>query len=186
MSSVIRELVVDEPGSKESLALDRSTLLSYRTKVMRYLLRRLSGASQEVDDLVQEVYLQLLRRDNQKEIKNPLAFIYGVAAHVLADHRAGVAHKYKRFVSEEDAGEAWTECPSDALVDRLEDFVSIQQQIQAALVKLPPMQAAVLLLHKRDGMSYEEVGQKLGLKVETVHKYLTQARLKIRMKACDE
>jgi RNA polymerase sigma factor (sigma-70 family) len=72
------------------------------------------------------------------------------------------------------------------LTDRLEDFVSIQQQIEAALAKLPPMQAAVLVLHKRDGLSYEEVAQKLGLKVETVHKYLTQARLKIRMKVSAE
>jgi len=185
MNSVIRKLMV-EPGSQDSPALDRSTLLRYRTKVMRYLLRRLSSTSQDADDLVQEVYLQLLRRDSQTEIKNPLAFIYGVAAHVLADHHAGAAHEQKRFVSEEEAGEAWTECASDALTDRLEDFVSIQQQIEAALAKLPPMQAAVLVLHKRDGLSYEEVAQKLGLKVETVHKYLTQARLKIRMKVSAE
>jgi RNA polymerase sigma-19 factor, ECF subfamily len=182
MSSVVREFVNEETGAKDGLELDRCTILRYRTKVMRYLIRRLSRASQDVDDLVQEIYLELLRRDTRKEVRNPLAFIYGVAAHVLADHRTDAAHEHERFVSEEDAGAAWGEFPSDALTDRLEDFVSIQQQIQTALDQLPPMQAAVLVLHKRDGLSYEEVAEKLGLKVDTVHKYLTQARLKIRMK----
>jgi RNA polymerase sigma-19 factor, ECF subfamily len=185
MNSVVRKLVMD-PGPQDRPALDRSTLLRYRTKVMRYLLRRLSTSWQDADDLAQEVYLQLLRRESHSEIRNPLAFIYGVAAHVLADHRADTEHQHRQLISEEDAGEAWTECASDALTDRLEDFVSIQQQIQAALATLPPMQAAVLVLHKRDGMSYEEVAQKLGLKVDTVHKYLTLARLKIRMKASAE
>lgn len=149
MNSVIRELAV-EPGCEASPTLDRRTLLRSRTKVMRYLLRRLSSASRDADDLAQEVYLQLLRRDSQSEIKNPLAFIYGVAAHVLADHRTDRAHEQRRLVSEKDAGDAWTECASDALTDRLEDFVSIHQQIQAALATLPPMQAAVLVLHKRE------------------------------------
>ena len=182
MNSVVRELVGEEPGSGDGLEFDRCTILRYRTKVMQYLMRRLSGASQDIDDLAQEIYLQLLRRDGSKEVRNPLAFIYGVAAHVLADHRAGAAHKSERFVSEEDAGSAWSEFPSDALADRPEDFLALQQQIQSALQQLPPMQAAVLVLHKRDGLSYEEVAEKLGLKVDTVHKYLTQARLKIRMR----
>jgi RNA polymerase sigma-70 factor (ECF subfamily) len=58
--------------------------------------------------------------------------------------------------------------------------LNLQQQIDRALAQLPPTHAAVLLCHKRDGLSDEEVAEKLGLSIHTVEKYVTQAKSKIR------
>ena len=161
-----------------------STVDRFTQELRRYLARRL-GRPQEVDDLAQEVYLRLLRIDSQKCVHKPLAFLYGVAARVLADHRTETAQDDAYFVSAEESPEGMSDQASDALSDRLEENFSVCQQIEKALAQLPPMHAAVLILHKRDGMSYEEVAVELKLSVHTVHKYLTEGRAQLRMKLWD-
>jgi RNA polymerase sigma-70 factor (ECF subfamily) len=161
-----------------------STVERFTQELRRYLIRRL-GRPQEVDDLAQEVYLRLLRIDSAKCVHKPLAFVYGVAARVLADHRTETSQDDAYFVSAEELPESWSDHASDALSDRLEDSFSISQQIEKALAQLPAMHAAVLILHKRDGMSYEEVAVELQLSVHTVHKYLTEGRAQLRMKFSD-
>src|ERR1700755_1530912 len=56
----------------------------YRDKLRNYLLRRL-GRPQDVDDLTQEVWVRFLMLDKEKSIEKPLAYLYGIASHVLAD-----------------------------------------------------------------------------------------------------
>jgi RNA polymerase sigma-19 factor, ECF subfamily len=63
----------------------------------------------------------------------------------------------------------------------LADRLNLQQQLERALSQLPSTHAAVLLAHKRDGLSYEEVAAKLNLSVHTVEKYVTQAKARIRL-----
>ncbi|MEG1679712.1 MAG: sigma factor, partial [Stenotrophomonas sp.] len=56
----------------------------YSTELHRYLRRRVNEA-QDLGDLVQEVYLRLLRVQNIETVRNPLAYIYGIAAHVASE-----------------------------------------------------------------------------------------------------
>src|SRR5262249_14808145 len=44
------------------------------------------NASADVGDLTQEVYLRLLRIDNHETIRNPQAYIFTIATHVLHQH----------------------------------------------------------------------------------------------------
>lgn len=151
----------------------------YARELHRYLLRRLRRP-QEVDDLAQEIYLRLLRLDESKAVEKPLAYLYGVAAHVVADFKLDTNAEQSRLAYDDDTVEAWSERPAAALPDELAERVLLEQQIEWALNQLPPMQAAVLLAHKRDGFSYEEVARRLKLSVNTVEKYLTLAKAKLR------
>lgn len=135
---------------------------------------------QDVDDLAQEVYLRLLRHDESKCVHKPLAYLYGIASHVVADYRIGEEHDREHLMFDSDSEETWEE-PAGALPDDMAERLNLQQQLERALSQLPPTHAAVLLAHKRDGLSYEEVAQKLGLSIHTVEKYLTQAKARIRM-----
>ena len=150
----------------------------YTRELHRYLLRRLRRP-EDVDDLAQEVYLRLLRMDQDKCVRKPLNFLYGIASHVVADfHRARA-----RTVPTVDASDEREEsnesnpAPSDELAERL----NLQQQLQRALAQLPPTHAAVLLAHKRDGLSYEEVARELKLSVHTVAIYIKEAKARIRL-----
>ena len=160
-----------------------STFGQYRRELHRYLMRRLRQP-QDVDDLAQEVWERLLHLDDEKCIHKPLAYLYGIASHVLADFRihdneiADAIHRCDRI-------EDWSEQPACVLPDDLADRLNLQQQIDSALAQLPPTHAAVLLAHKRDGLSYEEVAEKLGLSEHTVAKYVTQSKAAIRTMAWD-
>jgi len=151
----------------------------YARELHRYLLRRLRRP-QDVDDLAQEVYLRLLRLDEAKCVEKPLAFLYGVAAHVVADFKLQASTREAHLTFDEEAMEQRAEHPAQVLPDELAKQVALERHLDWALKQLPPTQAAVLLAHKRDGFSYEEIAKRLKLSVNTVEKYLTQAKAKLR------
>lgn len=153
-----------------------STFGRYRRELHRYLMRRLRQP-QDVDDLAQEVYLRLLRLDDAKCVRKPLAYLYGTAAHVLADHMFALKHTPVDWSKDADD---CMESPACVLPDDMAERLNLQQQIDRALAQLPPTQAAVLLAHKRDGLSYDEVAEKLGLSIHTVEKYVTVSKSQLR------
>lgn len=155
-----------------------STFGRYRRELHRYLMKRLRRP-QDVDDLAQEVYLRLITISDEKSIEKPLAYLYGVASHVLADHM--FAMKERCCIDWNEDADDWME--SYVLPDDMADRLNLQQQIDKAMAQLPPTHAAVLLAHKRDGLSYEECAEKLGLSIHTVEKYVTQAKARIRTMA---
>jgi RNA polymerase sigma factor (sigma-70 family) len=68
---------------------------------------------------------------------------------------------------------AW---PDDA-AERL----SLQQDLQRALLQLPATHRTVLLLIKREGYSYEEAAQRMNLSAATVTSYLHDARARVKL-----
>jgi RNA polymerase sigma-70 factor (ECF subfamily) len=144
----------------------------------RYLMRRIRNPA-DVDDLAQEIYKRLLSTPDEAMIGNPGAYLYGAAKHVLADFRIDETARCKCVV-EHDESDDWLDQPSCILPDDMADRLSLQQQIDRALAQLPPTHAAVLLCHKRDGLSYMETAEKLGLSPFTVEKYLTEAKASLR------
>src|SRR6476646_7591720 len=86
----------------------------YARELHRYLLRRLRRP-QDVDDLAQEVYLRLLRLDEAKCVEKPLAFLYGVAAHVVADFKLQASTREAHLTFDEEAMEQRAEHPAQVL-----------------------------------------------------------------------
>lgn len=175
--------LIDPAGKPSPSVRTDSAFARYALELHRYLLRRLHRP-QDVDDLAQEVYLRLLRLD-EKRVRKPLAFLYGIAAHVLADFKMEAASEQEHLTFDDELVQAWSERPSNLLPEELADRLNLEQQIAYALAQLPPTHAAVLLAHKRDGLSYKEVAQRLKLSVHTVEKYVTQAKAKIRSMSWD-
>lgn len=154
-----------------------STFGQYRRELHRYLMRRLRQP-QDVDDLAQDVYERLLKLDDERVVHKPLAYLYGVASHVLADYRIEVERERVEYSSEE--ADDWAEHPSCVLPDDLAERLNLQQQIDHALADLTPRQREVLLLHKRDGLSIDEIAAVLRISPETVDKHVVGAKTRIR------
>jgi RNA polymerase sigma-19 factor, ECF subfamily len=168
---------VDKPVSRLAL----STFRSHARELQRFLLRRVSDR-QDVDDLSQEVFARLMRVENTELIRNPLAYLLGIATHVVREFRQRKQHQCVIFDS--DMADSWSEnlelAPrNDATnsADRLE----LQNWLDTALKQLPPTHQAVLLLVKRDGLSYEEAATATKLSVHTIEKYLVEARARLRV-----
>lgn len=158
-------------------SLAKTAPKEYRLSLHRYFLRRLRDPN-DVNDLAQETYVRLLKISDDTMIDNPLAYLYGVAHHVLADYRE--EHEIDAHCDHVESDDDWSDKPSCVLPDDKAERLNLQQQIDRALAQLPPTHAAVLLCHKRDGLSYEETAEKLGLSIHTVEKYVTMSKAAIR------
>jgi RNA polymerase sigma factor (sigma-70 family) len=68
--------------------------------------------------------------------------------------------------------------------DPVRQFETQQQlaELQGALQQLSPKAQAVLLLHRRDGYSLEEIGKQLGFSRAMAAKYLSKALLHCRQR----
>ncbi len=165
-------------SSKQTDGLAGTALEKYRKDLHRFLVRRLQHA-EDAADLAQEVYLRLLRVENSEWVRKPQAYLYGVAAHVVFEYRMRTEKEPVTFDSE--VMEQLAENPAGVQPDELGDRLGLERQLERLLGTLPPTHLAVLLLHKRDGLSYEEVARKLQLSVHTVQKYIFQAKARIRM-----
>jgi RNA polymerase sigma factor (sigma-70 family) len=163
--------------------LERATGLAAATfeqqyrELHRFLMRRLPAA-QDANDLVQEVFLRILRLEKSELVRKPQAYVYGIASHVAHEFRMRARHE--RVTYDSQAADQAAEHPRELTPDELADRLGTQRQFEQALALLPPTHQAVLLLHKRDGMSREEVARELGLSVHTVKKYIFQALAQIR------
>lgn len=177
------------PASSQSLpsadkSVSRLALSTFRTharELQRFLLRRV-GDRHDVDDLSQEVFARLMRVENAELIRSPLAYLLGIATHVVREFRQRKQHQCVIFDSE----------MADSLSDNLESIprssdannaeqLELQNWLDTALKQLPPTHQAVLLLVKRDGLSYEEAAVTTGLSVHTIEKYLVEARARLRV-----
>jgi RNA polymerase sigma-70 factor (ECF subfamily) len=157
----------------------RLALSAFRTharELQRFLLRRV-GDRHDADDLSQEVFARLMRVENAELIRNPLAYLLGIATYVVREFRQRKQHQCVIFDS--DMAEAVAEEARDGAA-RTSDQVELQNWLDNALKQLPPAHQAVLLLVKRDGLSYEEAAARSGLSVHTVEKYLVEARARLR------
>jgi RNA polymerase sigma factor (sigma-70 family) len=157
----------------------------YRGGLHRYLLRRLRHA-ENARDLAQEVYLRLLRFTAGELVRRPEAYVYRVAYNVLCDFKLREEHDRVAFDSEtfeRVADQLQDESPSPEDVCEQHDQES---RLVRALEALPPMQRAVFLMQKRQGLSYAETAKELGLSVKTVKTYLFRAVCHCRRALADE
>ncbi len=71
--------------------------------------------------------------------------------------------------------EQWNERPTHTAVEQPEEELATRRELAAALEKLNPTLRDVLLLTKRDGLSYAAAARELNLSVHTVKKYVARA-----------
>ena len=166
------------PDSKQAFVAELER--RHGSRLRRFLASRLRSAAADASDLVQEVFLRLLRIDRHETIRSSESYLFTIAFHVLHQHamrRAAtpetmdVAALVEELASGPDndpAGRAETQQRLEAL--------------QGALQELSPKAQAVLLLHRRDGYSLEEIGTQLGVSRAMAAKYLAKALLHCRQR----
>ncbi len=142
-------------------------------QLRRYLAARLRNAAADVSDLSQEVYLRLLRIEHVDTIRNPQAYLFTVASHVLHQH-----------------GLRRAETPESAeVMDVLSDLqslsntdpamqIELEQRFEALgneLLQHSPKAYATLLLHRCDGVPLHEIATRFGISYAMVKRYLSKA-----------
>jgi RNA polymerase sigma factor (sigma-70 family) len=145
----------------------------YGAGLRRFLSTRLRHASMDVPDIFQEIFMRLLRIKDHETIRNPQAYLFTVASHVL--------HQYalKRSMGPEtmDPLELAARLPSVSAPDPADELDLAQQiaELAGALEKLSPRAYATLVLYRCEGMTLAEIGKRLGVSHTMARKYLTRA-----------
>ena len=140
----------------------------------RYLSQRI-GNRAEVEDLSQEIYLRLLRIERKDLIRSPEALLFRVASNAVYEWRLLARNRLPHSPTELEELESIEREPS-ADIWRAE----VAHALAAALERLSPKCRAAVVLHRREQLTYSEVGTQLGISVAMVKKYLAQGLARCR------
>ena len=146
-------------------------------KLRRYLAARLRNTA-DVSDLVQEVFLRLLRVERHESIRNPEAYVMTVAAHVLHQHTLRLATAPQALAASDVILDLQSVIETDPVAQL--DARRRLEQLDYALSQMKPNVHATLVLHRRDGLTLEEIGKQLGVSRPMVKKYLAKALIQCR------
>ncbi len=156
LDAVVAEAVA---GNRDAL---RQVLETIRPIVVRYCRARVGAAERSglsADDIAQEVCLAAITAlPRYKDQGRPfLAFVYGIAAHKLADaHRAAARNR-------SDPTDVVPErYPMDAGPEQMAMDAESSEQMNRLLAVLPEKQREILILRVVVGMSAEETAEAVG------------------------
>jgi RNA polymerase sigma-19 factor, ECF subfamily len=162
----------DSPDAAAELPGSEPSLEACRARLHHFLARRLRR-EQDVHDLVQDVYVRFLQTPHRAAVREPIAYLFRIAANLLHDTHMRAQRPWVTYSSE--LADAQAEHPGDVWKDEVGDRISAAQEVEQALQQLPAIYQSVLLLRKRDGLSCADIAKTLGISKFTAEKYLYRA-----------
>lgn len=155
-----------------SLATDLASLYSTEhSRLMRLLVQRGVSAAAAAD-LVQETFVRMLRAP-ANEVRDPKSYLFKAAANIAIDEHRRVQRAGTIFdpATELDASVPDASPLPDALLMSKEGL----EELERAVLELPPRCREVLLLHKFEGLSYAEIADRLDISKNTVMVHMAKA-----------
>jgi len=133
---------------------------------LRAYLRHRFTTVADVDDLVQEAFIRILRARHAQPIQSARAFLFGIARRLALDS----LRRQKRS----SRHEAVTDFHALSVLEEsngVAESVSLRQEVgllAEAIDALPPRCREIVILRKLDGLSHREIAGRLGISEETV------------------
>jgi len=139
-------------------------------ELRNYLRRRL--AANEVEDLVQDVFVRLAQRDATSAVEAPKRYLFRVARAALIDrHRRNVSRcsAQHRELTELDH-------PPDELSPlRILEAREKVRTARAVIAAMPERRREILFALRLEGASAKAVAARYGISTSAVEKHLTRA-----------
>ena len=151
-----------------------ASLTGRHRELVRYLRVRLPS-DDDAQDLAQEAYLRLLRLSDDHMIRHPEAYLFRIASNLIHEFWLSSRVGSVETLAEPD------DLPSQ--VEQPEVLASQEQALSAlgqAIKLLSPIQRSVVILHRRDGKTYEEIATELNISRDMVKKHLGKALARCR------
>lgn len=128
--------------------------------------------AQEVDDVAQRTYLQLLQHPNPDEIRDPQAYLFRTASNLAIDYIRERQVRTRDVEPDAELDAIASPAPEpEAVLDgelSLKHFLSV-------LDGLPPACQHAFLLNRVDGLTHAQIAQRLGISKKTVERYIIKA-----------
>lgn len=136
--------------------------------VLKRFLRRFTSSQQDVEDICQETVLRALEAEKSRQIREPRAFLFGVARNIVRKDLDKKSRALVDFVEDFASQEYAADEPS------IEDCLDARQRMilfGQAVATLPGQCQRVFLMKKVHGYSHKEIARKLDISVSTVEKH---------------
>jgi RNA polymerase sigma-70 factor, ECF subfamily len=146
------------------------------------LLLRLVGNGDDAEELTQDVFLSLWKHADSLRGESKLStWLYRVAVNKAINFkkRSGLFFQIKQLFSLESDEESIIDRLPAAAADSPDRQIEIREaQIQLAdlLGTLPRRQREVFLLHKLEGLSYNEIAEQLHVSLGTIESLMHRAK----------
>jgi RNA polymerase sigma factor (sigma-70 family) len=169
----------DDRRANDKRAFVADVARQHGARLRQYLAAKFRTAEQDIPDIVQEVYLRLMRVRRHEAIRSPQAYLFTMAFHVMYQHKLSQA-SVPEAVDILDAladSEAYADQDPAALLDTRERLAEMER----ILLQLPPNVQSTFLLSRHYGYTLEEIATQLGVSRGMVKKYLAKALAHVRL-----
>jgi len=184
---MVYEQMTDEELVKSSLQYEDAfyfLMKRYETVLLRYINRMTQASREEVEDLLQEIFIKIYRNLNGFDTNFKFStWAYRIAHNeVISQYRK---NKQRHISVELDAEDE----KSRSLVDFLTDTLNLESQyldreqadaVRNALMDLLPKYRDVLVLHFFEELSYREISDILKKPTGSVATLLNRAKKKFK------
>jgi RNA polymerase sigma factor (sigma-70 family) len=144
----------------------------YRIPLSRYFAKRIREAY-DVDDLVQEVFVRLVRQAAIESVQQIDSYVFQTAANVIRDRARRHAARHYRQHDELSASDLPT---NDLSPERVLLGTEQLARAVAALEELPENTRRAFVLRRYEGMRHEEIAAHLGMTVSGVRFHMEKAK----------
>ena len=145
----------------------------YWTELTRYVSKTFGAGPPDPEDVAQAAFTKFASLENQKEIRNPRAFLYRTAHNFVISHHRKQGTRFRYMESEKldntkKMGDQIT--PERVLIAK-----ERMKILERALWKMPRKRRRFLLMNRFDGLSYAEISRQAGLSQSVVRKHVEKA-----------
>lgn len=160
-------------------------LTLFKSKIMRAFvenelmikrfLRRYSSNLHDIEDISQETITRALRAEQQKDIREPKAFLFGVAKNIARKSLDKKSNSLIDFIEDFGEKEYLSDEPTvEAELDGRKKLLIFWE----AVSNLPPQCQKVFVLKKVHGYSHKQIAKYLDISISTVEKHAAAGLLK--------
>ena len=145
---------------------------AHRDELLSFIAVRITNAV-EAEDLVQDIFLRLLRGHHLITPDTLPALIYTMARHAVSDYyrRRHVFEEYEHYIKCAD---------STSEIESLISARQLMERMERSLARLPQACCEIYRLHIYDGMKVSDIARELSLPYKQVENRLGQARKAVR------
>ena len=134
------------------------------------------GSAESAEEIVQELFLKIWRQRESLEITDSLqGYLFRAARNEALNHLKHQRVELQWRGREQAADQRVAPSADDALAER-----ELSRAIEAAIAALPERCRMVFTMSRRQGLSYAEIAESLGISVKTVEVHIGRALKSLR------
>jgi RNA polymerase sigma factor (sigma-70 family) len=172
-----KEFNATEEQIKDStLSKLTQSFLIHNVLLQKYLSRYVREY-RDVEDILQDVYINAFNAENSKEITNPKAFLFRIARNIALNKLKKKSFKMTTYIEE---------CQTEFVIERTDELeveISAEESLEIyfeAVESLPNKCKKVYVLRKVHGLTHKEIAEKLDITLSSVEKHLHTGLLRCR------